>query len=66
VSPDQLKANLEDLITILQALDRLLPNRIEGDLILFLQSVTQHEWLLGLLLKALEMSKQLEPKSLRR
>jgi len=57
VSPDQLKANLEDLIIILQSLDRLLPNRVDEELISFLQSVTQHDWLLGLLLKALELSK---------
>lgn len=57
MTADQLKANLEDLITILQALDRLLPNKVDEELISFLQSVTQHDWLLGLLLKALELSK---------
>jgi hypothetical protein len=57
MTPDQLKASLEDLITILQALDRLLPNKVDEELISFLQSVTQHDWLLGLLLKALELSK---------
>jgi Tfp pilus assembly protein PilO len=57
MTPEQLKANLEDLITTLQALDRLLPNKVDEELISFLQSVTQHDWLLGLLLKALELSK---------
>jgi hypothetical protein len=57
MTPEQFKANLEDLITTLQALDRLLPNKVDEELISFLQSVTQHDWLLGLLLKALELSK---------
>jgi hypothetical protein len=51
-APD-LKEFVEDLIVFLQALDKLLPNKVDADLISFLQGVEAHPWLSEIMLRVL-------------
>ncbi len=57
MKPEDLKEKIQELVLLLQELDRLVPNKIEEELISFLQSLDQHPWLYELLLNALVASR---------
>lgn len=53
ISPDQVKQDIQNVITVLQALDTVIPNKIDAELIAALQAVESNDWLLQLLTNAL-------------
>lgn len=54
MNPDQLKEALNDIISILAALQKVLPTKIDADLIAWLQTVQNDEWMLELLVNVLK------------
>lgn len=62
MTPDQLKASITELVVLLQELDKLVPAKVDDELITFLQSLDQHPWLVILLAQAMTLSRQLKKK----
>ncbi len=53
ITPDQVKADITNVITVLKALDAVIPNKIDTALVEALQAVEGNEILLTLLTQAL-------------
>lgn len=57
MKPEDLKEKVSELVVLLQELDKLVPNKIEEELITFLQSLDSHPWMWDFLVNALTASR---------
>jgi hypothetical protein len=63
---ENLQETTREFVTFLQALDKVVPNKVDEELTGFLQSLDSQPWLYDLLLNSLNMAKQIESKAIRR
>lgn len=57
---DDLQAMIQDVTTFLTDLDKVIPNKVDEELISFLQGINNHPWLVDLLLGSISAAKSLE------
>jgi len=58
MTADELKSFLDEMSTFFHALDKVLPDKIDGQLINWIESVREDEWTCELLLKVLSKIKK--------
>lgn len=57
---DDIKLAIQDVVTFLNDLDRVLPGKVEVELLEFLNTVQDNEWTLDLLVNAIGQTKHAE------
>lgn len=66
MTSQELQNTVQDLISFLQALDKVIPNKVDTELISFLCSLNNNTWLYDLLLSAINSQAQATKYSVKR
>jgi hypothetical protein len=62
VTKDDLQGMITDVTTFLKDLDKVIPNKVDEELISFLDGINNHPWLADLLLGSISAAKAIESK----